>query len=162
VPAPSPQRSTGAEAAYSERLRLPFAWWLLGAFFVISVGWAFFVATPRAATLVAVLVTATLVTLWLVSYGSVMIRVDDEELRAGRATLPRSQVGAVQPLDAEATRRALGRDADARAFLVTRPYCRTAVRVEVLDETDPTPYWLISTRHPARLSASLHPPHMQD
>lgn len=31
----------------------------------------------------------------------------------------------------------------------------TAVRVEVLDPEDPTPYWVVSTRRPMELAASL-------
>jgi hypothetical protein len=29
------------------------------------------------------------------------------------------------------------------------------VRIEVLDPDDPTPYWVVSTRHPERLIAAL-------
>jgi Protein of unknown function (DUF3093) len=28
--------------------------------------------------------------------------------------------------------------------------------VEVADQTDPTPYWLVSTRDPARCAEALH------
>lgn len=147
---------------YSERLHLPVLWWLLGVVFVAAVGWAFFVATPLPVTVVAILVTAALVTTWLVRHGAVRILVDGESLRAGRAVLPRVHVGAVAALDAEMTRRTLGREADARAFLVTRAYCTTAVRVEVADKTDPTPYWVISTRHPQRLAACLNSAGMPD
>ncbi len=48
-----------------------------------------------------------------------------------------------------------GVDADARAFLFTRPYLKRAVKVTVLDPGDRTPYWLISSRHPHRLAAAL-------
>ena len=46
-----------------------------------------------------------------------------------------------------------GRDADARAYLLLRPYLKRAVRVEITDPADPTPYWLVSTRHPDELAA---------
>lgn len=143
------------DASYAERLHVPVSWWLLGSGFVLCVGWAFFVATPPVAAVVAVVVTAVLVAWFLAGYGSVTVRVDDEALRAGRAVLPRSNIGSVDELDPESARRALGPEADARAFLVTRPYCRGAVRVEVVDDLDPTPYWLISSRDPVRLAASL-------
>jgi hypothetical protein len=48
-----------------------------------------------------------------------------------------------------------GRDADARAYLLLRPYVRRAVRIEITDPRDTTPYWLLSTRHPERLAAAL-------
>ncbi len=55
-----------------------------------------------------------------------------------------------------------GVDADARAFLVTRPYLKRSVLVPVLDPDDRTPYWLISTRHPDRLAAALGAGHASD
>lgn len=147
---------------YAERLFPPWSWWLLGLLFVVSVGWAFFVATPMVATVVAVVVTTALVGALLVRVGQVRIVVDDTSLRAGRAVLPRQHVGEVAALDAAATRRTIGPGADARAYLVTRPYVATAVRVTVDDDRDPTPYWLVSTRHPDRLAESLRGRVQQD
>lgn len=147
----SPPRSL----AYSERLHVPPGWWLLGLAFVLAVGWVFFVATPHIVTLVAVAVTAAVVVVALQRYGELQVQVDDQTLRAGRGVLPLENVGRVQAFDAASTRRQLGPDADARAYLVTRPYCATSVRVEVVDDRDPTPYWLISTRRPEELAASL-------
>ena len=65
-------------------------------------------------------------------------------------------LGPAEVLDPEATRRALGPGADARAFLVTRPYLKRAVRVPVTDPADPTPYWLVGSRHPDALAAALN------
>jgi hypothetical protein len=60
-----------------------------------------------------------------------------------------------EALDAEAARRAAGVEADARAYLLLRPYLTRAVRVQVVDPADPTPYWLVSTRRPRTLAAVL-------
>ena len=43
--------------------------------------------------------------------------------------------------------------ADARSYLLTRPYVKQLVRIEVNDPADPHPAWLVSTRHPRRLAA---------
>jgi hypothetical protein len=59
------------------------------------------------------------------------------------------------PLDREATRLLAGRDADARAFLLLRPYLKRSVRIEVTDPEDPAPYWLVSTRRPEELAGAL-------
>jgi hypothetical protein len=64
----------------------------------------------------------------------------------------------VTPLDVEATRLTAGRDADARAYLLLRPYLKRSVRVEITDPADPTPYWLVATRHPTQLAAALTTP----
>ena len=90
-----------------------------------------------------------------VRYGAARVSVRDGVLTAGRARISVDHVGSVQALDAEATRRLAGRDADARAYLLLRPYLRRAVRIGIDDPADPTPYWLVSTRRPDRLAAAL-------
>jgi hypothetical protein len=58
-------------------------------------------------------------------------------------------------LDREALRRQAGPMADRSAFLVSRPWLHTAVRLMVVDPEDDTPYWIVGTRHPQRLLAVL-------
>jgi hypothetical protein len=84
-----------------------------------------------------------------------VVRVDATTLRAGEANIPRDLVGRVVALDAAATRTELGPQLDARAFLCQRGWIHTAVRVELVDPLDPTPYWIVSTRHPDELAAAL-------
>ncbi len=140
---------------YVETLDVPASWWLLGAAFVLAVTWACFVATPLTVTAVVALVTGGLVFGGLSRYGAARVATDPDGFSAGRALLPYRHVGSAEPLDAESTRRVLGVDADARAYLLVRAYCRGAVKVTVDDPADPTPYWLVSTRHAAALAASL-------
>jgi len=45
--------------------------------------------------------------------------------------------------------------ADRNAFLVSRPWLHTAVRLMVVDPDDDTPYWIVGTRHPEELLAAL-------
>lgn len=140
---------------HDERLRVPLRWWVQGTLLVASLWLALVVAVPApAAWLVTGLALAAMTALF-VGYGGTRVQVAGGELRAGRAHIPTDLLGAATPLDAEATRRLAGRDADARAHLVLRPYLKRAVRVDVRDPADPTPYWLISTRHPDSLAAAL-------
>ncbi|WP_323792212.1 DUF3093 domain-containing protein, partial [Nocardioides sp.] len=83
------------------------------------------------------------------------VKVADGELRVGRAHIAGHHLGRVEALDAEQTRRTAGVDADARAYLVLRPYLRRAVRITIDDPQDPAPYWLVSTRHPEQLAAAI-------
>jgi Protein of unknown function (DUF3093) len=142
-------------AAYEERLRAPVAWWLVGAGFVVTVWWIFFLATPGwlawLATAVAIAAVAALVG----GYGSARVAVHDGQLRAGRAHIGLELCGRVEVLDSDRTRLAGGAEADARAFLLLRPYIATSVRVGIDDPGDPHPYWLLSTRHPERLAAAV-------
>jgi Protein of unknown function (DUF3093) len=91
--------------------------------------------------------------LW--AYGAARITVAAGTFRAGRAHIDVAHVGAATPLDAAQTRRIAGMDADARAYLLLRPYLKRAVRVEITDPADPAPYWLVSTRRPEELAGAL-------
>jgi hypothetical protein len=117
---------------------------------------AFVVAIPGPLPWVLTGALGLLLVLALASYGSVRVRVADGEFRAARAHIALDHLGSAEALDPEATRRVLGADADARAFLVTRPYLRRAVRVPVTDPADPTPYWLVGSRRPDALAAALN------
>jgi hypothetical protein len=117
---------------------------------------AFVVAIPGAVPWVASGLLAALLVLGLFSYGSARVEVRAGDLVAGRARIGVHHLGRAEPLDAAATRLAMGRDADVRAYLVVRPYLKRAVRVPVTDPADPTPYWLVCTRHPEALAAALN------
>jgi hypothetical protein len=91
----------------------------------------------------------------LLWYGAARIEVADGALAAGRARVPLTALGSVSVLDREAAHRLRTVEADPRAFMLLRGYVATAVRVEVTDPADPTPYLYLSTRHPKRLAAAL-------
>jgi hypothetical protein len=145
--------STGP--SYEERLHTPVSWWVVAAGFVATVWWIFVLATPQWVAWLAAGVALAAVAALLGGYGAVRLAVRDGELRAGRAHIPLALCGPVEPLDAEQARRVGGADADARAYLLLRPYVATAVRVGIDDPKDPVPYWLVSTRHPDRLAAAV-------
>ena len=75
--------------------------------------------------------------------------------QVGRARLPVRVIGAVDPIPAQQRRAALGPQLDARAHLAIRSWVPSAVRIHLTDPRDPTPYWMVSTRHPERLAAAL-------
>ena len=141
--------------AYDERLRVPLRWWVQATMLLASLWLAMIVALPGSVAWGITAVFTGLMAAALVSYGSARISVRDGVLRVGRARIETHHLGAAEPLDAEATRRVAGRDADVRAFLVLRPYLKRAVRVEIADPADPVPYWLVATRHPDELARTL-------
>lgn len=144
-----------APPAFHERLRVPLMWWVVPVFFVVTfaVGLQLYLGTGAAVTGATVSVAA--VAAGLLRYGSVNLEVTADRFRAGRAWLPLPFVGAVYPLDAGQARALRGPRADARAHLVLRGYVPAAVRVDVSDPADPTPYWYVSTRRPHELAAAL-------
>jgi hypothetical protein len=87
--------------------------------------------------------------------GSPTIEVTARGLRAGRATLPADHIGSAAAFEGEAARQARGPELDARAWLLIRGWVKPVVRVDVTDDRDPVPYWLLSTRRPDRLVDAL-------
>lgn len=140
---------------YDERLRAPLRWWVQATMLVASLWLALVVATPAAVAWSVTVVAAAAAAALLLGYGNARIVVDDGIFRAGRAQIETRYLGRAEPLDKEQTRAAAGPEADARAFLLLRPYLSRSVRVRIEDPRDPTPYWLVSTRHPQRLAAAL-------
>ncbi len=145
---------TTAPADFSESLPVPLPVSLVAvvvaATFGVAVGAAF-------GWLPGVLSGVAIVALvgWLLARATGHVVVAGDELRAGRARLPRWAWGAASPLDAGAARRLRGVDADPRAFLYLRGWVPTAVRLELNDPSDPAPYWYVSTRHPEALATAL-------
>jgi hypothetical protein len=142
-------------ARYDERLGVPLRWWVQGVMLVASLWLALIVAVPGAAAWVCTGIALALLAALLVSYSSARVRVDAGWFRAGRARIEAVHLGAVAALDAEETRRVAGPQADARAYLLLRPYLKRAVRVEILDPADPAPYWLVCSRHPDDLATAI-------
>lgn len=87
--------------------------------------------------------------------GATKVEVADGELRAGDAHIPLELLGEVEVIAPEEKRRAMGPQLDPAAYVVHRGWVKPLVRVRVNDPEDPTPYWIISTRRPAELTAAI-------
>jgi hypothetical protein len=140
---------------YDERLSAPLRWWVQGTMLVATLWLAVVVALPPAAAWTVTGVALLLLFAGLWSYGSPRVQVGDGMFRAGPARIEGHHLGIATALDAENARLVAGRDADARAFLLLRPYLKRAVRVDISDPADPTPYWLVGTRRPEALAGAL-------
>jgi hypothetical protein len=142
-------------ASYSEVLRVPLRWWAVATMFHASALLAFLVAGMGIwASVLGGSLLAFNVAVFL-SYGGAYVEVRDGVLHAGRAHIALRHLADPRALDGDEVRLALGVDADARAYLLVRPYVRRGVLVRVTDPADPTPYWLVSSRHPRTLAAAL-------
>ncbi|RLV09793.1 hypothetical protein CTZ27_00525 [Streptomyces griseocarneus] len=139
---------------YEERLTAPRSWWFIAA--LVGVAMALILLPLGTVPMLGGLVGGAAVAAVAVStYGSVRIRVVGDALVAGDAKIPLSALGEPETLDAEEARAWRTHKADTRAFMLLRGYVPTAVRVEVTDPEDPTPYLYLSTRSPERLAAAL-------
>jgi len=141
--------------AYDERLGVPLRWWVQGTMLVAALWLALVVALPGPAAWVCSGIALALLAALLLSYGGARVSVADGWFRAGRARIEGVHLGRVSALDPEETRRVAGPEADARAYLLLRPYLKRAVRVEIADPDDPAPYWLVSSRRPEELARAV-------
>jgi hypothetical protein len=88
-------------------------------------------------------------------FGRIKVAVTDTEFLVDDARLPVSVIADVIALDAAGKREALGVGAHPMAFVVQRPWIGGAVQVLLDDPADPTPFWVVSTRHPVELATAL-------
>ncbi|WP_030563229.1 DUF3093 domain-containing protein [Streptomyces aureocirculatus] len=140
---------------YEERLTAPRSWWLVSV--LVGLAAALTMLPFGTLPLLGGLVGGTALAAVLTSaYGSVRIRVVAGSLVAGDAKIPVTALGEAEPLDEAEARAWRSHKADPRAFMVLRSYIPTALRVEVTDPEDPTPYVYVSTRHPEALAAALN------
>lgn len=94
----------------------------------------------------------------LLYFSSPVIGVTATTLYVGRAHIPREYLGTASAhtgADATAER---GPRLDARSYFCIRGWIRPVLKVTLTDPTDPTPYWLFSTRQPNRLLQALQLP----
>lgn len=84
------------------------------------------------------------------------IVLTDDELVAGRAHISADLLTGARAFDAEESFVQRGRELDARAFIEFRPWAKRVVRIDFDDPSDPTPYWLISSRRPDEFARAIN------
>ncbi len=141
---------------------MPWWWWPLG--FALAALIAFEVnlgvaALPDWLPFAILFTVAAGALLWL---GRVEIQVtaDSEvggqvELWAGQAHLPVTVIARSAEIARSAKSAALGRQLDPAAYVLHRAWVGPMVLVVLDDPDDPTPYWLVSCRHPERVLSAL-------
>jgi hypothetical protein len=140
--------------SYDERLSVPWTWWpavfiivVIGVLEVAS-GFTYVVIVPVAIFMVGFFVVP------LVISARSRVRIRDGVLVAAGDKLPVMGIGSIQPLDREATRLKLGPAADPAAHLMVRGWIGPSVVLR-LNNPNPVPYWVVSTRHPEELAEAL-------
>ncbi len=84
-----------------------------------------------------------------------VIEVTETTFIAGKASIPRTLLGAPETFTGSAATVQRGPKLDTRAWLCMRGWVDPVVKIPLEDPNDPTPYWLVSTRNPKGLSAAL-------
>jgi hypothetical protein len=140
-------------------LWVPWWWWPLGfglaALIAVEVNMGV-PSLPDWLPFAVLFVAAAGALLWL---GRLEIRVTSDdgviELWAGEAHLPITVIARSAEIPRSAKSAALGRQFDPAAYVLHRGWVGPLVLVVLDDADDPTPYWLVSTRHPERVLSAL-------
>jgi len=140
--------------SYKEVIRAPL-WLVAFVYFlflslVLSV-WAALGNTPA-------LITFGALTLWLIVLffkTSLKIEVDQTHLRVGGASIEHKYIGEVTVLSSSEVKLIRTRDADPLAYLAIRFWSSKAIKLQVSDARDKTPYWLITTNNGQELLKAL-------
>jgi hypothetical protein len=155
--------ATSQSVRYRERLTVPWWWWPpalgLAALVALEVN-AAARDLPRWISFAVLFAIAAGVLIW---FGRVEIRVlggrdAPPVLWAGPAHLPADMISRSAQIPATAKSAALGRQLDPAAYVLHRPWVGPMVLVVLDDADDPTPYWLVSSRHPERVLTALEKP----
>lgn len=91
-------------------------------------------------------------TIWgLLLLRAPQIRVTKDGLQVGRVSIPRTLIGEPVAIGKAEIFAERGPNLDPAAFKVFQGTVKTAIKIPIVDADDPTPYWLVSTRNPAKL-----------
>jgi hypothetical protein len=138
-------------ASYRETLRTPWWWYPIAVGIACLLAAEFHIAGLRLTDWIpfGTLIPLSVLLVWWL--GRSRIEVAAGELRVRGAHLPLRYVSGAVALDALTLRRVVGREGDPAAFISVRPWIGPGVQIWIDDEDDPTPYWVLSTRHPDRV-----------
>ena len=147
------QSDAPADVTYRETLRTPWWWYLAAAGVACILAAEFHVGGLPLTDWIpfGVLIPGFAVFVWWL--GRTTLRVRDGELLIQGAHLPLRLVSGAVGLDARTLRLVVGREGDPAAFVQIRPWVGPGVQLWLDDPEDPTPYWVVSTRHPKKLLA---------
>ncbi|MFC6355368.1 DUF3093 domain-containing protein [Luethyella okanaganae] len=92
----------------------------------------------------------------LLTIASPVVEVSNGTLGAGRARIAVEFLGEAVPFSGVGATEQRGTALDVRAWLLIRGWVHPVVKIPLRDPSDPTPYWLISSRRPKDLAAAIN------
>ena len=139
---------------FREVIRPPV--WLMAFiyFLAFSLGVAIWAAmTTMIAAVVMALLTAATILIYFNS--SLVIEIDENELRVGKAHIDKKFCGEVIVLTPAQMSLQRTREADPAAYLAIRFWTAHGVKIEVKDGRDQTPYWLVTSKRGDALTQAI-------
>lgn len=155
APAP-PASSAGAAqdgSLFHERLLPGPSLWIAA----VAVGGALgLILVPLHLTVAIVVAAVAIVTaIALVVLYAPVLEVADGRFRLGRARIEVELLGEPTALEGEQWALTIGQEFEPLAHHCVRGWTRSGLRIEVIDQEDPTTAWVASTRRPQDLALAL-------
>ena len=140
---------------FREVIRPPL--WLLAFiyFMFLSLVIAFWAALGNQSAVIS-FISLTLLLIVIAVKSKSEVLVTSGELFAGGAHINLKYLGEVKSLNRDEMRLLRTRDADPAAFLAIKFWVSTGVKITLLDQRDPTPYWLVSCKKMEELKNTLY------
>ena len=85
-----------------------------------------------------------------------LITLTETELRVGNVVIERALLGRVEVVSGKDAFNERGIKLDSRAYTRFQVGVKELVKIEIRDELDPTPYWLIATRNPEVITGLIN------
>lgn len=142
-----------AEPLFRERL-WPSPWIWLVVLGLSGAGVFVFAPISISAGITAAIVLAVVMVLLLI-LSTPKIVVTNQTVQVGRAVIERRFVGSAEGFTGEDATEQRGTELHGLAYVCIRGWINPVVRIEITDDSDPTPYWLASTRRPRQLVAAI-------
>ncbi len=141
---------------YSERLSTPWWWYVVAAGVACLLSAEFHIGGLPLTDWIpyCTLVPLSLLAVWFLGRTSLEIR--DDEVHVRGAHVPLKYVSGAVALDARTLRLVVGREGDPEAYVQIRPWVGPGVQLWLDDADDPTPYWVLSSRHPDRVVKAVN------
>jgi hypothetical protein len=87
---------------------------------------------------------------------SPLITITATHLRVGKVSIERIHLGTVGVIASADTFSERGVKLDSRAYTKFQIGIKELVKIEIVDELDPAPYWLVATRNPEVIAGLLN------
>ncbi len=140
-------------SAYRERL-WPAAWVFLATALVIPASLLVFLPISMLLGVICSIVLYAAIVILLI-LTTPTLEVTGSVIRAGRARIDSRYVSASTAFAGDEATAERGVRLDARSWLLVRGWIPDIVRIDLDDPNDPTPYWIVSSRHAAAFAAAI-------
>jgi hypothetical protein len=140
---------------FQEKLTWSLWLWCFAIFMAASLALAFWAAIGNEAAIAVSLIQLGLL-VFAAQRTALEITLTKGWLLVGPAAIERAFIHNFRALDATEFKRVRGIDADPASYLQIRFWINTAIKIELRDPKDKTPYWLISTNRANELAKLLN------